>query len=79
MTKVVKWWKRISFWNKLRSILTALGAGGEVALIIGESSHSYKYVVGIATVVMILITHLIEDRNNNGIADIFEKSPFKKK
>lgn len=74
MTKVISWWKTITFWNKLRSVLTAFGVGGEVALIVGESSHSYKYIVGGATLIMILITHLIEDKNANGIADIFEKN-----
>jgi hypothetical protein len=73
MTKVVKLWKRISFWNKLRSIFTALGVGGEFALFLGESSHSYKWIVGGFTVAAIIITHLFEDMNNNGVADIFEK------
>lgn len=72
MTKIVNWWTRISFWNKVRSVLTAIGAGTEFALIIGEDGHFYKWVVGGATLLAIIITHGIEDRNNNGVADIFE-------
>jgi hypothetical protein len=73
MTKVVKLWKRISFWNKLRGIFTTLGVGGEFALYLGDSHHAYKWVVGIFTVLAIVITHLVEDKNSNGIVDIFEK------
>jgi hypothetical protein len=71
--KVISLWKRISFWNKLRSVFTALGVGGEFALFIGESHHSYKWIVGGATVIAIVITHLIEDVNGDGVVDIFEK------
>lgn len=72
MTKIVKWWKKFSFWMKLKGIFAALGIGGEVALFIGESSQGYKWFVAGATVIAIIITHLIEDKDNNGIADLFE-------
>jgi hypothetical protein len=73
MTKVVRFWKQITFWNKLRSVLTALGVGGEFALYMGDSHSGYKWVVGGATALAIIITHLMEDKNSNGVADIFEK------
>jgi hypothetical protein len=74
-----KAWKRMSFWNKLRAILTALGAGGEFALILNQSDHSYKWIVGGATLAVILITHLIEDKDGNGLVDWWEnkKAPNK--
>jgi hypothetical protein len=72
-TKIKHWWARMSFWNKFRSILTAIGAGTEFALILGEEDgHLYKWVVGGITLLAIIITHAIEDRNNDGIADIFQ-------
>jgi hypothetical protein len=71
--KVISLWKHISFWNKLRSLFTALGVGGEFALFLGESHQSYKWIVGGATIIAIVITHLVEDKNANGIVDIFEK------
>jgi hypothetical protein len=72
MTKIIKWWQKFSFWMKAKSILAALGIGGEVALFIGDSGHGYKWLWGGATVVAIIITHLIEDKDNNGVADLFE-------
>lgn len=65
----------MSFWNKIRSALTAFGIGSEFALFIGESGEAYKWIVGGATILAIIITHAIEDKNNNGIADIFEDGP----
>lgn len=70
--KLIKWYKAMSFWNKVRSILTAIGVGSEFALYLGESSEAYKWVVGGATLLAIIITHGVEDKNSNGVADIFE-------
>lgn len=70
--KVVSLWKRMSFWLKLRSLFGTLGVGGEFALFLGDSAHGYKWIVGGATVVAIIITHFMEDKNNNNIVDIFE-------
>ena len=62
----------MSMWNKVRSILTAIGVGSEFAMYLGDSSQAYKWIVGGATLLGIIITHGVEDKNNNGIADIFE-------
>jgi hypothetical protein len=67
-----KFWKKFSFWMKLKAILATLGIGGEVALFMGDAGQGYKWFVAAATVVAIIITHLIEDKDNNGIADLFE-------
>jgi hypothetical protein len=72
MTKIVKFWMRFSFWNKLRALFTALGVGGEFALFVGDSHHGYKIFVGIMTALAIGITHLIEDSNKDGIVDMFQ-------
>ncbi|HEY0752283.1 MAG TPA: hypothetical protein VGD26_14085 [Chitinophagaceae bacterium] len=72
MTKIVKWWMKFSFWNKLRAIMASLGIGGEVALYFGDSNEVYKWVAAGATILSILITYIVEDANKNGIADIFE-------
>lgn len=73
MTKVIKWWARISTWNKIRSILTAIGLGSEFALFLGDSHEIYKWVVGGATLLAIIITHGVEDRDGDGQVDIFQK------
>ena len=62
----------MSFWNKLRSILTSVTAMTEVALFIEGSDSKWKVLTFAVGVVVILITHLIEDNNNDGLADIFQ-------
>lgn len=65
----------MTFWNKLKGILLSLGIGGEITLFIGDSDPIWKVVAGAATFISILITQLIQDNNNNGKPDIFEKQP----
>ena len=72
MTKIITWWKRVSFWNKVRLYLTAIGIGSEATMFWLEMWEGWKWVAGIATLIVIGITHVIEDNNKNGIADIFE-------
>lgn len=73
MTKIVKFWKKTSFWFKLKAFIALFSVGGEIALIIGESHHGYKLMVGVAALTGWLITQAIADVNQNGIVDIFEK------
>lgn len=75
MTKVIKWWKKVSFWFKLKGILLSFGIGSEIGLYFGEQDgHGWKIFVGITTAAAMLITHLIEDKDNNGIVDWFQKT-----
>lgn len=62
----------MSFWNKIRSILTAVIGGTEVALFAVEAAPAWKWFTFLSGLVIIFITHVIEDKNNNNIADIFE-------
>lgn len=76
MTKVVKFWQKVSFWFKLKAVFLSLGIGSEIGLYFGEQEgHGYKIAVGVATAIAMLITHLIEDKDNDGQADIFQKTP----
>lgn len=73
MTKKIKqWWKRIKFWNKTRLIIATLGVGGETTILVGDYWAGWHVVAVVATLIGLYITILIEDDNNNGIADIFE-------
>lgn len=72
MTKMIKWWARISFWNKIRSALTAVGIGSEFALFMFEIGEGWKWFAGLATLMVIGITHIVEDANGDGEVDIFE-------
>jgi len=76
MTKVVKWWKRTSFWFKLKTYLLSIGIGTEAGLFFVElDGHGWKVAVGIATVLGLAITHIIEDKDGDGVADIFQNYP----
>ncbi len=73
--------KRISFWTKLKLFLGSCGLGTEVALHFGDSEPIWKYLTGGATIIVLAITYLgfLEDRNSNGIVDAFENSTDKTK
>lgn len=73
MTKVIKWWKRFSFWTKVQGISAALGIGSEFALYLGDSHHGWKIFVGVITAIGLALKYIIEDKNANGVVDIFDK------
>lgn len=79
MTKIIHAWMRVGFWMKIKAIIAALGIGGEITLFIIESHPGWKIVAAIATMFGIFISILIEDKDNNGIADIFQKKLDKPK
>lgn len=57
---------------KIKATLASIGVGSEITLFIMESHSGWKIAAAIATILSILITNLIEDKNNNGIVDLFE-------
>lgn len=69
----MKFWKSMSFWSKAKIILIGLGIGGEITLFMSDLWHGWKIVAGAATLLAYFITHMIEDKDNNGLADLFEK------
>lgn len=73
MTKVIKWWMQIKYWTKIKGTVALGGIGTEITLFIADSSDLWKWVAAGATALSYLITIWIEDKNNNGIVDIFEK------
>lgn len=74
MTKqIISWWKRFSFWDKVRLLLGSLGIGSEITLFAAESIPQWKIVALVATVIAVLLTYLSKDENKNNIVDIFEK------
>ena len=73
MTKqVISWWRKFSFWNKIRLALGSVGVGGEVTLYFADSYPHWKLIAGGATVIAVMITYLFKDDNKNDVADIFE-------
>jgi hypothetical protein len=73
MTNKIKgFWNQMGFWNKFRSILTASIALVEGSLLLGHIEPKWQILIVGGGIIVILITHIIEDRNNNGRPDIFE-------
>jgi hypothetical protein len=64
--------KKLSFWVKLRTTIASLGIGSEVFLHFADSTPIWSLIAGFATILGILITVWIEDKNNDGIVDLFE-------
>lgn len=72
MTKVIKFWKTVSFWTKVQGISATLGIGSEFALYMGDSHHGWKIFCGALSAVGILLRYFIEDKNKNNVVDILE-------
>lgn len=65
--------KTVSFWTKLNHSIQLFGTGSQLALVAAQASPVWNYVTGGATVVAALVTIWMEDRNNDGVVDVFEK------
>lgn len=68
----MSYFKTVSFWNKLNHSIQLFGTGSQVALVAAEASHIWNYVAAGATTIAMLFTIWAEDRNGNGVVDVFE-------
>lgn len=74
MIKTVNsWWRKISFWNKIRLMIGALGVGGEITLYLGNAYVGWNIVAGLATFIGLGLTLFVTDANNDGIVDGLEE------
>jgi len=71
--KKIKTLTSFGFWMKIKVLLGSLGIGTEVALHFGDSEMIWKYITGAATVIGIIITLFFEDKDSDGVVDLFEK------
>lgn len=74
MTKLVKWYKKVSFWNKIRAVIALFGVGGEATVWLTSQGAVWHVVVVCATAISLLLSQFIQDSNNNGIVDSLEGS-----
>lgn len=65
--------KTVSFWNKMNHSVQLFGTGSQVALVAAEASHIWNYIAAGATTVAMLFTIWMEDKDDNGLVDVFEK------
>jgi hypothetical protein len=68
----MKWWKKISLWNRLKLTFGALGAGGELWMHLQDAAVEWRVYGVVCTALAIIITNWFQDNNNNGIVDIME-------
>jgi hypothetical protein len=78
MTKAIKFWKRFSFWFKVRTFLGSIGVTSEVAAYFADAGKGIHTAIGAATVLALLITFLFTDEDKNDIVDFFQKSSRKR-
>lgn len=69
---MIKIWKKISFWNKVKGSLIAIAALIQAEMIREDVHWGWNAIAFAISLVVILITHWISDDNNNGIIDIAE-------
>lgn len=69
MTKVVKWYKKMKFWQFLAYILTPFVVAGEGAIIGLELHWALHILVVVAVIVTGYVRYYIKDENNDGIVD----------
>lgn len=69
----MEYWKRTTFWNKLKDTFALFGTGGQVVLALSHTSPYWNLVAGIATIMVMIFTIWMDDRDNNGVVDLFEK------
>jgi hypothetical protein len=69
----MRYWHRVSFWTKVKDSVQGILAITQLSLVIGDAQHVYNFITFAGQVVGLLIPIWMEDRNQNQIADVFEK------
>ena len=72
---VTTWWKASSFWNKIRALLGIFGPGTELALIATHTNPNFQIALCILGGLGYGISIIMEDKDNDGVVDIFEDKP----
>lgn len=70
--KIMKWWQKVSTWNRIKATFASLGIGSEVALFMGDSAEGWKWFAAGCTIASIVITQAMQDTDNDGEVDLFE-------
>jgi len=65
--------KDVSFWAKVNNTIQLFGTGGQVALVAAHASPVWNYVTAGATIAGMVLAIWMDDRNGNGMVDVFEK------
>jgi hypothetical protein len=66
-------WKQTSFWTKVMMTIQAIGTFTQLSLIFGDAQHIYNVVVALVQLSSLILPIWMEDKNSDGIVDVFEK------
>jgi hypothetical protein len=66
-------WKRYSVWMKLKDSIQAIGTVTQLSLIFENSQFIWNIITAAIQLGGLLIPIWIEDRNQDGLIDVFEK------
>lgn len=69
----MSYWKKTSTWGKIKDSVSGILAIGQLSLILNDSQHVYNVVLFVGQVAALLIPIWFDDKNQNNIADVFEK------
>jgi hypothetical protein len=67
-----KYWKTVSFWTKIKMLVAACGAGGELTLVLQQVDAKWHVLTIVATVISLFLTQFIEDKDNDGNVDALQ-------
>jgi hypothetical protein len=68
----LNYWKRATFWSKVKDSIQGVLAITQLSLIIGDAQHIYNLITFAGQVCGLLIPIWFDDRNSDGIVDLFE-------
>lgn len=66
-------YKQTLFWNKVKDSINVTGVLVQMGLIVGDSVHTWNYVVGAGQVIGMLIAIWMADVDKDGHVDVFQK------
>lgn len=70
MTKqVVKWFKRFSFWNKIRLFLIPISMGGALTIYLEDANKGFYLTPLVAYAIIHIIETFIKDEDGDGEID----------
>ena len=72
MTKVRRWYNQVVTFTKLKAFIGLIAVGSEVAVYADNAPAWAHGIVILSSIIVGGITVFIEDKNKDGIADVFQ-------
>lgn len=69
MTKVIKWYQRISFWTKIKFLLAPISIGGAVTVYTTDSNKGLYLLPLVAYAIVHIVDTMFKDEDGDGKID----------